>query len=109
MPGVPVHLDRAPFTARLLAWGRAVDGWWGLIEWVQTLRRDGALSSARCAAWVPARCLHRPSWATSGSAPLARIALPPRRGDWPGPAAWSGWYAGAWPAGRPRHRPGARR
>lgn len=102
MPGVPVHLDRPPFSARLIAWGKASDGWWGLIEWAQTIREDGALSSSSFAAWVPAASLSRPGWSGPGSEPnaIARLSLPPRRLDWPGPAAWSGWYAGAWPSGR---------
>lgn len=98
MPGIPIHLARPPFSARLLLWGRAEDGWWGLVEWAQTIRRGGALETSSFAAWVPAGALSRPGWSAQAPA-IARITLPGARPDWPAPAGWSGWFAGAWPSG----------
>jgi hypothetical protein len=99
MPGEPVHIDRAPFNARLLAWGRAADGWWGLVEWAQTVRSAGALSTMPFAAWLPAAAVRKPGWSGGRAADVARLTLPPRRADWPGPAAWRGWFAGVWAGG----------
>lgn len=99
MPGLPVHIDRAPFSARLLLWGRASDSWWGLVEWAQTIRENGKLASAAFAAWLPAKSITRPGWSGPGGVSIGRIMLGDNRSVWPGPAAWSGWYAGAWESG----------
>lgn len=92
-------MDRSPYNARLLAWGRAVDGWWALVEWAQTIRRDGKLEQLAFAAWLPAASVTRPGWGGHGPSQVMRMTLPRASIDWPAPAAWQGWYAGAWRAG----------
>jgi hypothetical protein len=99
MPGIPVHIDRPPFSARLVLWGRAGDGWWGLCHWSQTVREHHMLSTAPFAAWLPGASITRPGWSGDGSAEIARITLPTRPTDWPAPAAFSGWFAGVWRSG----------
>ncbi len=97
MPGMPIHIDRAPFSARLLTWGRGLDGWHGLIAFAQRVIDHGTPTTLSIAAWVPAVALSRPGWAPD--TPVDRIALPQSRDGWPAPAGWTGWYAGAWPSG----------
>jgi hypothetical protein len=96
--GVVVHLDRPPHAARLVAWGRADDGWWGCITWQQRVRgADGKLAEIGFAAWVPATAITRAPWSEPSG--LRRVALPADRRTWPAPPGWPSWYAGPWPAG----------
>jgi hypothetical protein len=97
VPGLPVHLDRPPHSCRLLLWGRADDGWWGLVVWEQRVRDHGTPVGLALSAWVPAQSLRKPAWA-SGE-PIPRITLTGARQLWPQPAGWSGHYLGAWATG----------
>lgn len=92
-------MNRSPFNGRLLAWGHAPGGWWGLVEFAQRITRDGKLDQLAIAAWLPADALTRPIWVGTGRSQVARITLPFDQADWPAPAAWHGWYAGAWLSG----------
>jgi hypothetical protein len=113
-----VYLNRPPHNARLVAWGRADDGWWACITWQQRVDAHGRTSDMPFAAWVPAGSVSRPAW--SSPAPVPRLALGPDRRSWPAPPGWPNWYAGVWldgpvaapagvqlvsgPAWRPRRR-----
>jgi hypothetical protein len=74
--------------ADLHAWGKAADGWWGLITWsVHGRLDDGVLGDVQCSAWIPADELQasispeeRP-----GYAQLVRLELP-AGSAWPTPA-----------------------
>lgn len=96
---VPIYVDGSPFNAQLQAWGRALDGWWGLLVWPQrvTYQRPVEYGTLRCAAWVPGARLRQ--FRSTAASTLPKIALPAARQCWPAPPAWDGWYAGAWPDG----------
>jgi hypothetical protein len=100
MPGVPVHVQRLAASAFLLAWGRATDGWWGLVRWTYRVRSNGQMAELAFAAWVPASALSKPGW-SSGNVELPRIGLSDERGEWPAPPSWTGLYAGVWESGDP--------
>lgn len=97
MVGMAVHLDRPPHSARLLAWGRAPHGWWGLVTFRHRVAVRGDPAELPVAAWVPASSLRQPSW--SARVELPRLALPDDQGAWPAPQGWPSWYAGPWPNG----------
>ena len=99
-----MHLDRPPHSARLLAWGRAPHGWWGLITFRQRVTAHGELTELPVAAWVPASSLQRPGW--SAPAELPRTTLAPDQRTWPAPLGWPSWYAGPWANGALRLPPG---
>lgn len=85
MPGVPVHLDRAPHSAFLLAWGRAPDAWWGLVQFQQRIRAgNDEIRELPVAAWVPAASLDKPGWAHA-AAEIPRVSLSIDREGWPPP------------------------
>lgn len=93
-----VHFDPAPHNGFLLAWGRAPDAWWGLVQFVQRVRAgEGAVEELPVAAWLPAASLHKPGWATADDMP--RVALTVDRTSWPPPSRWPYWYVGPWPNG----------
>jgi hypothetical protein len=101
-PGMLVELrDRWPHQVRLLAWGKASDGWWGLVVWEQRLRLADGTERVLYAAWVPAGQLSKPHWVAAR--PLRRHELPEDRTDCPQPRTreWEGYYIGAWPSGNP--------
>lgn len=89
-----VHLNRAPHNVRLVAWGRADDGWWACITWQQRIRTHGQADEIGFAAWVPATSISRPSW--SPPMTLPRLELGIDRRSWPAPPGWPAWYAGIW-------------
>lgn len=93
---IPVYVDGPPFNGQLQAWGRACDGWWGLLIWPQRVvyRRPEEHDSLRCAAWVPAARLRQLHHSAAHDVPRLRLDGP--RSAWPAPPAWDGWYAGAW-------------
>jgi|SRR4051794_27943997 hypothetical protein len=97
MPGVYVHLGRWPNEGHVALWGRAGDGWWGLLTWSTRIRLHGDLDHLDVAAWVPAEQVTKPHWVSAQRLP--RIRLPDDRAQWPAPAGWDGWYVGAWSAG----------
>jgi hypothetical protein len=104
---MPVHLDRAPHSAFLLAWGRAPDAWWGLVQFQQRIRTgDGDPRELPTAAWVPAASLTKPGWANA-DADVPRVLLAADRACWPPPSRWPYWYAGPWPNGPLRLPDGA--
>jgi hypothetical protein len=90
---------RWPHQVRLLAWGRARDGWWGLVAWEQRVRAAGDVERMLYAAWVPAGQLSKPHWVNAR--PLQRHQLSDDRREWPQPSSWEweGYYVGAWPSG----------
>jgi hypothetical protein len=92
---VAVHLNRAPHSARLVAWGRSADGWWGCVTWRQRLRGATGICELDFAAWVPADAISRPNWSTT-SEPIPRLELPGDPRAWPAPPGWPAWYAGVW-------------
>ncbi|MDT4905561.1 MAG: hypothetical protein QOH52_3577 [Pseudonocardiales bacterium] len=94
MAGMAVHLDRPPHNVRLVAWGRADDGWWGSITWQQRVHTRGAQNEIGFAAWVPAGAITRPPW--SAPMDLPRLTLTADRRLWPAPPGWPNWYAGIW-------------
>jgi len=101
-PGMLVELrGRWPYQVRLLAWGKASDGWWGLVVWEQRVRVAGDAERMLYAAWVPSGQLSKPHWVTARQ--LRRHQLPEDRKDWPQPSMWEweGFYIGAWPSGDP--------
>ncbi len=104
-PGLPIHLSRPPFSGRLLLWGQAADGWWGLVAWSQRVVEAGEQATLPFAAWVPGSALSKPGW-SSAAEPIPRVTLTTDRADWPGPASWPGWYAGVWTDGAPARPPG---
>jgi hypothetical protein len=105
--GTLVEVSGPPFNAQLLVWGRAHDGFWGLICWDQRIRIDGASIKVRYAAWVPANRLRKPQWSTPR--PTPQIVLDPDRAGWDPPADWpeDGFYMGVWEAGPVTAPPGA--
>src|SRR5690349_14184723 len=92
-----VHLDRPPHSGRLVAWGRAPHGWWGLVTWRQRVLVNGQPDEVPVAAWLPASSIRRPSW--SSGVELPRLTLPPDQRAWPAPRGWPSWFAGPWPNG----------
>lgn len=72
-PGLPVHISGPPHNVRLLSWGRAADGWWGLVCWDQQVIRGIEPETLPIAAWVPAQALSKPGW--SSGDPVPRLAL----------------------------------
>jgi hypothetical protein len=99
-----VHLDRPPHNVRLVAWGRADDGWWACICWRQRVRGRDTGEEMDIAAWVPGGSVRRPGW--SSSVDLPRLELPSDRRLWPAPAGWPSWYAGVWLDGAVSAPPG---
>jgi hypothetical protein len=97
MVSMGVHLDRPLHSVRLVAWGRADDGWWACVTWRQRVRDHGETAEIGFAAWVPAGAISRPGWSTPIELP--RLMLPAERQAWPAPPGWPAWYAGVWPAG----------
>jgi hypothetical protein len=89
-----VYLNRPPHNVRLLAWGRADDGWWGSVTWRQRVHARGSDDEIGFAAWVPAGAISRPAWSTPIELP--RLELPVHRRLWPAPPGWPSWYAGVW-------------
>lgn len=105
MPGVYVQLTRWPNEGHVQVWGRAADGWWGLLTWTARVRVHGDVERMDTAAWVPAEQLTKPHWISATKLP--RIELPADRGQWPQPlTGWTGWYVGGWPDGPLRLPPG---
>ncbi|WP_375491980.1 hypothetical protein [uncultured Jatrophihabitans sp.] len=101
MPGVFVHFDPAPHNGFLLAWGRAPDAWWGLVQFIQRVRTGaGDVQELPVAAWMPAASLHNAHQAST--AELPRVALAVQRDAWPPPSRWPHWYVGPWPNGELR-------
>lgn len=100
-----MQLGRWPSEGHLQVWGRAADGWWGLLTWAARIRLHGDAEQLEMAAWVPAAQLRKPHW--SAAQALPRIRLPDDVGQWPRPPDWDGWYIGAWAAGPPPLPPGA--
>jgi hypothetical protein len=94
MTGMAVHLNRPPHSVRLVAWGRAEDGWWGCIAWQQRVHARGVQDEIGFAAWVPAGSVTQPGWSSSVDVP--RVQLPLERRAWPAPPGWPAWYAGIW-------------
>ena len=95
-----VHLNRPPHSARLVAWGRTEDGWWGCVTFQQRVRPvagDGPTDLLDVAAWVPAGVVTLPGWSQPVDVP--RLSLPVWRKAWPAPPGWPSWYAGVWPDG----------
>jgi len=79
-------------------WGRAADGWRGLLTWTARIRPHGDRERMDMAAWVPADQLTKPHWVSAQRLP--RIELTPDRAVWPQPVpGWLGWYIDAWPSG----------
>ena len=105
MPGQVVHMKGGPHSARLLLWGRAADGWHGLITWSQRVRCDGIATELTFSAWTPSDLLSKPGWAGSFE-PVQRIVLPPDSAAWPRPASEFGWHLGRWSGGKPPCPPG---
>ena len=103
-PGLPVYLSRPPHSVRLLVWGRASDGWWGLVAWEQRVLRGVEPTTLPVTAWVPAQSLTKPGWSSGDAVP--RVRLPAMRHEWPPPEQWQGWFAGAWADGPLRLPPG---
>jgi hypothetical protein len=97
MSGVAVHLNRPPHNVRLVAWGRADDGWWGCVTWQQRVRTATGVDEVGFAAWVPAGAIARPDWSTP--TPVPRFDLPMDRRAWPAPPGWPSRYAGVWADG----------
>jgi hypothetical protein len=104
MTGMAVHLDRPPHSVRLVAWGRAPDGWHACVTWNQRVRSAAGDDEIGFAAWVPAGAVTRPSW--SAPMQLPRVELPADRRVWPAPPGWPSWYAGVWEDGPLRAPPG---
>jgi hypothetical protein len=100
-----VYLNRPPHNARLVAWGRADDGWWACVTWQQAVHSQGRTSEIGFAAWVPAGAVTQPSWSSPVKVP--RLALPADRRSWPAPPGWPSWYAGVWLDGPLATPPGA--
>jgi hypothetical protein len=99
VPGVYVQLTRWPNEGHVQVWGRAADGWWGMLTWTARIRLHGERERMDMAAWVPADQLTKPHWISAER--LRRIQLPEDRAQWPQPVpGWPGWYIGAWPDGR---------
>jgi hypothetical protein len=61
-----VHLDRPLHSVRLVAWGRADDGWWACVTWRQRVRDHGEIGFA---AWVPAGAIADPAGRPRSSYP----------------------------------------
>jgi hypothetical protein len=96
--GVYVQLTRWPNEGHVQVWGRATDGWWGLLTWTARIRLRGERERMEMAAWLPAEQMRKPGWISAER--LRRIKLPEDRGQWPQPVpGWPGWYVGAWPGG----------
>jgi len=89
-----VYLNRPPHNVRLVAWGRADDGWWACITWRQRVRAHGEPAELDMAAWVPAGAVTQPQYSTRVAVP--RILLAAERHTWPAPPGWPHWYAGVW-------------
>lgn len=89
-----VHLDRPPHSVRLVAWGRAPDGWHACVTWNQRVRTAAGDDEIGFAAWVPASAVSKPGWSSSVEVP--RVLLP----------GWPAWYAGVWEEGPLRAPPG---
>jgi len=89
-----VYLNRSPHNVRLVAWGRADDGWWACIMWRQRVRAHGEPAEVDFAAWVPAGAVTQPRYASPVR--VARVRLPSDRRAWPAPPGWPSWYAGVW-------------
>jgi hypothetical protein len=53
VPGVCVQLSRWPNEGHVQVWGRAADGWWGLLTWTTRIRLHGDRGHMDIAAWVP--------------------------------------------------------
>jgi hypothetical protein len=78
------------------AWGRAGDGWWALLVWLDVVvapDRPG-LSSVLCSGWAPGSAVE-PMLPTGRYQQVRRLQLPGHRADWPAPAAE--WGGGRWP------------
>jgi hypothetical protein len=98
MPGVYVQLPRWPNEGHVQVWGRAHDGWWGLLTWTARIRLHGDREHMDIAAWIPATQLTKPRWITAETLP--RMQLPAEPEQWPQPLpGWPGWYVSAWPDG----------
>jgi hypothetical protein len=101
-PGILVRVvNRWPYQARLLAWGKADDGRWGLIVWEQRIRVAGDSERMLYAAWVSSAQLVKPHWVAARR--LRQHQLSADRNEWPAPSMWEweGFYVGAWPSGDP--------
>lgn len=94
-----VYLDRPPHNVRLVAWGRAEDGWWACVTWQQRVRVRGEAGEMAFAAWVPAGAVKQPAWSAPQRTSVPRLALAADRRSWPAPPGWPSWYAGPWPDG----------
>lgn len=97
MLGMAVHINRPPHSARLVAWGRTDESWWGCVVFQQRVRPidgNGATQELEVAAWVPASALTLPGWSQSVEVP--RMTLPVWQKAWPAPPGWPSWYAGVW-------------
>lgn len=95
--GMPVQVRGWPFHAHLQTWGRALDGWWGLLTWEQRVLALGAKEMLGIAIWKPAADLSQQQWVTSR--PIPRVQLPSDRATWQQPEGWEGYFGGAWPVG----------
>ena len=95
MGSVPVRLNRPPHHARLIAWGRAVNGWFGCCTWSQRVRRSGRVTTIDICAWLPSSALSSPGW-SAGANDVPRVDLDQ---GWPMPPGWSRIFIGAWIAG----------
>ena len=86
------------------AWGRAADGWWALLVWLDVVAdpdRRG-LTSVLCSGWAPAPVVE-PMPPTDRYRRVRRLQLPSHPADWPAPAAeWGGgpWRGPTWHYGR---------
>jgi hypothetical protein len=92
-------MRRSPFNGRLLLWGRAPDGWHGLVGFALNVTLRSEPARLAVAAWLPSRLLSAGAGASS-TPEIARITLPSPPADWPSPAPpWSGYFAGRWTSG----------
>ena len=66
--GMAVHLDWAPPSVRLVAWGRAPDGWHACITWNQRVSTADGDDEIGFAAWVPASAVSKPGLVLGGRA-----------------------------------------
>ncbi len=99
-----VHLNRPPHSVRLVAWGRAPNGWHACVTWNQRISTLAGADEIGFAAWVPASAVSKPGWSSSVDVPW--IVLPPDRRAWPAPPGWPAWYDRVWDDGPLRAPPG---
>jgi len=103
--GAPtIRLQIPPYgMPHLTAWGRAPDGWWALVEWLDVVTRpDGpGLGPVRCSGWAPASAVAPMIGERYRAVPRLQLDADPRQ--WPEPPAeWGGgsWTLRTWHYGR---------